>query len=89
MRFLLLLFALSSSALADSLDKECYFHKWWANRMLYAQERGLPEEGYHILQDGFPKEVYDLIQSIKREAYHDMPALVKRVEKACAPKVNT
>lgn len=79
-----------SLAQAQEESAECNFHRWWAAKALYiAQELQLPPDRWHIVPEGYTKEGYDIIIAIKREAYNDIPALARRVTRACAPKVPT
>ena len=75
---------------AAPLSPECFFHQWWAAKIThFADEKGVPEERYHIMQEGFPPELYAIIEAIKREVYHDRAALARRLERACAIKAPT
>jgi hypothetical protein len=76
--------------LSQSQYPECMFHKRWANRALYiTQELKVPEENWHIEPAGFDPEDYVIVMAIKHEAYHDVPALFARVNKACLVKRHT
>jgi hypothetical protein len=75
--------------LATSVSAECQFTRWWADRALSVVESGLAEDRWQIFEEGYPKPIYDAIIGIRREAYHDQPALRKRVNAACAVKVET
>lgn len=74
---------------AINTTEECKFVQWWADRALYALAHGLEEDRWHIFEEGFPPDLYKIIINIRREAYHDQPALHKRVKAACEVKVNT
>ena len=77
------------SALAGDLppDQDCHLVSWWANKAFHISHTiGLDEDKWTIAEEGFPPDVYKVISAIKQEAYHDLPALRKRVETACAEK---
>lgn len=66
-------------------QERCQFVAWWANKAYHISHTiGLAEDRWMITEDGFTKEGYALIMQIKHEAYHDVPALRRRVESACA-----
>ena len=76
-----------SLALDADPAKDCQFVAWWANKAFHISHTiGLDEDKWQIVQDGFPPEIYAVIAAIKHEAYHDLPALQRRVETVCAEK---
>lgn len=93
MRLALCLCLLTSAfALAEQVspEQDCKFVAWWANKAFHISHTiGLEEEKWTIAEEGFPPEVYAVINQIKREAYHDLPALRARVEAVCAEKEAT
>lgn len=85
MRYLLLLL-LVGSAHASEYEK-CGFVLGWARQAMYiATKIKLDEENWRITEDGFEPQEYAAIMRIKHEAYHDVPALTRRVELACGKK---
>lgn len=93
MKFLICIAALAARmAHGQTLDpaNDCQFVVAWANKAYHISHTiGLEEERWTITEHGFPPEVYAVITAIKREAYHDLPALRKRVETVCAEKEPT
>ena len=76
--------------LAQSINYHCLFVTWWARKAEYiAQVLRIEEDRWHIMQDGFEPKVYAIIQEIKREAFHDLPALHRRVREACPEEEGT
>lgn len=68
----------------EEMKASCEFVTAWANQAWHISHTlGLPEDRWHITEDGYPKPIFDMILEIKREAYHDVPALRTRVELAC------
>jgi hypothetical protein len=81
--FVLLLLCTPSLA-QDPLKEECVFVRNWANMAFHiARSIGLEEQKWLISQDDISDERFAIILEIKKEAYHDLPALRSRVEKAC------
>ena len=85
MRLVLLLALISPiSSLAQDLKEECIFVRDWANIAFHISHSiGLEEQKWLISQDDISDEKFAIILEIKREAYHDLPALRSRVEAAC------
>ena len=68
----------------DSLKEDCIFVRDWANIAFHISHSiGLEEQKWLISQDDISDERFAIILEIKREAYHDLPALRSRVEAAC------
>jgi hypothetical protein len=66
---------------------ECNFVLPWARQAMHiARKVELPADRWIITEDGFEPEEYATIMAIKNEAYHDVPALAKRVTLACGKK---
>lgn len=91
MRALLLFSVLYASVVSAQSQEErqagCQFVLSWANQAYHISHTiGLEEDKWHITDDGYPDAVYKMILEIKREAYHDLPALRNRVEMACGTK---
>ena len=85
MRLVLLLALISPiSSIAQDLKEECIFVRDWANIAFHISHSiGLEEQKWLISQDDISDEKFATILEIKREAYHDLPALRSRVEAAC------
>lgn len=90
MKRFLLLCLIPVVSFAEDMSKECSFVATWANRAYhFSHTIGLEENSFHIENNGWTPEEYDVITQIKKEAYHDLDALRKRVEAACAAKEAT
>lgn len=93
MKYILLIAAFAASiAHAQDIppEQDCQFVSWWANKAFHISHTiGLEEEKWTIVEEGYPPDVYAIITQIKREAYHDLDALRKRVKTVCAEKEGT
>ena len=77
----------ASFAQAEPSYETCEFVTTWARQAMHiAKKIGLAEERWMINEDGFDPDEYAAIIHIKHEAYHDVPALIKRGEAACVKK---
>ena len=85
MRYVFFIAALlASPAHAQDLKEDCIFVRDWANIAFHISHSiGLEEPKWLISQDDISDEKFAIIMEIKREAYHDLPALRSRVEAAC------
>lgn len=79
-----------SFLLAAAIDYECLFVSRYAMLAVnLAQVQQMPEENWSFIEDGFTPDELTTLKQIKREAWHDIDALYKRVEAACMPKEQT
>lgn len=92
MKYILFIAALAARVAhaQEPSHESCKFVLPWANQAYHISHLiGLEEEKWIISGDGSTLEEYATILAIKREAYHDVPALRRRVETACAAKEPT
>lgn len=86
MKYLLFFLALPAYA-AQSDYEACGFVAGWASRAMHiAHKIELPADRWIITEDGYEPDEYAAIMQIKHEAYHDVPALTRRVARACGQK---
>lgn len=87
---LLFLCSVSWSQSQGEMQVGCNFVRAWANQAFHISHAlGLEEDRWLISEDGYDPPTYQLILDIKHEAYHDLAALRRRVEMACAEKQGT
>lgn len=83
----LVIFIVALPAYAEAPYESCRFVLGWASQAFHiAKKIELDEENWRITEDGFEPDEYAAIMQIKHEAYHDLPALKRRVDMAYGQK---
>lgn len=68
----------------------CSFIRGFANWLYHrAVIEEIPEDRIHFMEDGYDPEQYAVMLQMKREVYHDMYSLQKRVNAACVAKLQS